>query len=99
MKGYKTLILLLLAVFGADAFTTKQRERHPAFQNVPVVKDTPGQEHSPPNNTPMFAFPLMAHAVAIQQEESEDELDIGYGTALLSCVLSIAVGFGLGYGT
>lgn len=32
-------------------------------------------------------------------KNDEDELIIGVGTAVISCILSVALGFGLGYGT
>ncbi len=37
-------------------------------------------------------------AVPIQVEVLEDEIEIGYTTALVACVASLALGFGLGYG-
>ena len=88
----------------AGAFTTKKRERRPAFKATSVTKENNDEDSA---NVPcascgqMFAllqYPMTP--VAVQHyEDSEDELDIGYGTVLLSCMLSLALGFGLGYGT
>ena len=57
-------------------------------------------------STPAFALPhpathkgvSMAPAVYIEEDEEDDEL-FSYGTALVSCVASLALGFTLGYGT
>lgn len=48
-----------------------------------------------------YAFaPAISYAeVKYETDDVDDEVVIGYATALISCVLSIAIGFGLGYGT
>lgn len=55
------------------------------------------------SNTAAFAFApaqqVQRYAEYYAGEELDDELVIGYGTALVSCILSVALGFGLGYGT
>jgi hypothetical protein len=107
MKAIKSLLVLLLAVVGSDAFTTKKRERRPAFKSAPVSMEeqqTASASASATGNTagagPLFAMPSHSMASALMQpEDAEDELDIGYGTALVSCMLSLALGFGIGYGT
>jgi hypothetical protein len=111
MKAFRALLLLCLALAGADPFTTKKRERRPAFKSAAVAKDATEAMEEPQqapsattsnNNGPMmFAFPpgTMAAAVPVHNYEVEDEVDVSYGAALVSCVLSLALGFGLGYGT
>lgn len=55
------------------------------------------QLHSTANH---YAF---APAVVYYQVPSEDNLDdevvVSYATALISCAITLAIGFGLGYGT
>jgi hypothetical protein len=102
MKAIKTLLVLLLAAAVSDAFTTKKRERHPAFKSAPVSMEEQTTSASATGSAggPLFAMPPHSMAPALMHpEDAEDELDIGYGTALVSCMLSLALGFGLGYGT
>ena len=112
MRGVKALLFLVLAVCECTAFTTKKRDnRRPTFKGAPsspaaieVIEEQPPQQLSAvaDANTaaagPMFAMPptAMAHAATSLEE---DEEDIGYGVAVVSCFLSLALGFGLGYGT
>jgi hypothetical protein len=58
-------------------------------------------------SAPAFALPhpathhkgvAMAPAVYNDEDDEDDEL-FSYGTALVSCVISLALGFTLGYGT
>ena len=109
MKAFRTMLLLGLAlVGGADAFTTKKREKRPAFKYSPAVnnkesKEVAREEHTPvATSTQSARFALPPTAAMIQQqhaESAEEEIDVSYGTALVTCVLSLALGFGLGYGT
>lgn len=106
------LFVLILAVLDSTscfAYTTKKREqRRPAFKASSSVtsKDEGGASPSPTTvgvpATAAFAFaPAVAHtAYASAHEDAlDDEELIGYGTALITCFLSLALGFGLGYGT
>jgi hypothetical protein len=110
MKAFRTMLLLGLAlVGGADAFTTKKRDKRPAFKYSPAVnnnnesKEVAREEHTSAatgTQSARFAFPPTA--AMIQQhyaESAQEEDDVSYGTALVTCVLSLALGFGLGYGT
>ena len=99
--------LFLLLVSSAAAFTTKKidpRTRpHPAFKTSATVAKEPKDDATPaPVPGPAFArtntAASMAPAVYHEDDEDDDEL-IGYGTALVSCVISLALGFTLGYGT
>jgi hypothetical protein len=109
MKAFRVILLLSLALIGADAFTTKKREKRPAFQSADVFKESKEakEEQMAPSATShgptaMFALPPTTMAAAIpmmHQDEAEDEVDVSYGVAMVTCVLSLALGFGLGYGT
>jgi hypothetical protein len=108
MKAFRVILLLSLALTGADAFTTKKREKRPAFQSADVFKDRKEakEEQMAPSTTSnapttMFALPpsTMAAAIPMMHQEAEDEVDVSYGVAMVTCVLSLALGFGLGYGT
>ena len=110
MRVVRLLLLVLALLVSSLAYTAKKQEqRRPAFKASPMAtKEEPAsgtKAVSTSGNTAAFGFPPAAVAYTsifhYQQEEDglEDEELIGYGTALISCVLSLAIGFGLGYGT
>ena len=108
MKAFRVILFFCLALARADPFTTKKRER-PAFKSAAVAKEATEAMEEPQqapstttsnNNGPMmFAHPPGTMAASIPVHHYEDEVDVSYGAALVSCVLSLALGFGLGYGT
>eukprot|EP00538_Stauroneis_constricta_P001520 CAMPEP_0119549638 /NCGR_PEP_ID=MMETSP1352-20130426/3292_1 /TAXON_ID=265584 /ORGANISM="Stauroneis constricta, Strain CCMP1120" /LENGTH=121 /DNA_ID=CAMNT_0007595235 /DNA_START=290 /DNA_END=655 /DNA_ORIENTATION=- len=62
----------------------------------------------PPGAASAYAFALPPNYVVtvnngqyaiVNPDDVDDDVQIGYGTAIASCLLSIALGFGLGYGT
>lgn len=86
------------------AFTPKSRDHraHPAFKAGAMVKDKEDTAPLPvPSGTPVFAFANQAASMspAVLPQNEDDDVLIGYGTALVSCVISLALGFSLGYGT
>ena len=96
--------MLLLAMGQASAFAPKSREHRahlPAFKAGGMVKEKQDESSSVPGSAPAFAFanPAASMSPAVVQQEEDDEEIIGYGTALISCVISLALGFSLGYGT
>jgi hypothetical protein len=107
MNALKVFLVLLLVICEAKAFTTRKRDRRPAFKGAsPVVIESSTSKEDQPtmsDSTGAIMFAMhgnpMTPAVAIIHEDTEDEIDVGYGTALVSCLLSLALGFGLGYGT
>lgn len=108
MRGIKALLLLVLAVYECSAFTTKKRDRRPTFKGaasaaIEVKEDQHVAAVADGTTGPMFAIPPSAVAPAVVATTSvelpEDEEDIGYGVAVVSCFISLALGFGLGYGT
>jgi hypothetical protein len=88
-------MILLVFLHGSDAFTTKKRETaRRAFKTPSVTKE---ETVTASSNTAAFAF--APYVVPYVHAEGEDDMAIGYGTAIASCVVSLALGFGLGYGT
>lgn len=68
-----------------------------------VGQHHPGQQHqhkqlhSAANH---YAFaPAVVYYQVPAEENFDDEVVVGYATALISCALTLAIGFGLGYGT
>ena len=115
MKGIPMLLLLAIALPFTKGFTTKKKERRPVFQFPAFQTDAALELHSSPEEQPphpshhnhnnlgntKFAFAPGATPVqqVAQYYEQEDEFDVSYSVALVSCMLSLALGFGLGYGT
>ena len=105
------LILCLVATGATAAFAPKKRE--PAFKRQQEVQTSSlkqqqdaiaaaaaaycSEESCYP---PPFAIAQAAAAMApVQQLDQDDDLVVGYGTGVLACVVSLALGFSLGYVT
>jgi hypothetical protein len=98
------LFVLVTAALNASAFATKKREpTRPAFKAalangnnaVPGVQSE--QEVAREEQLPVFAFAGQA-MVPVQVVHYDDDAVIGYTTGLLACIVSLALGFSLGYG-
>jgi len=94
------LVVLAAVALSAEAFTTKKREpTRPAFKTAVNAAVAATVEHEVQReDQPVFAFKGQA-MVPVQVEVIDDEIEIGYTTGLLACVVSLALGFSLGYGT
>jgi hypothetical protein len=92
----------------------QERSKRPAFKGHTTSRDAPPQSHetvataassSEATTTPYAAFVSAGQAVQSfgyyhhPTEEEDDEELITTTTAVVACVLSLALGFGLGYGT
>eukprot|EP00525_Craspedostauros_australis_P007777 CAMPEP_0198108412 /NCGR_PEP_ID=MMETSP1442-20131203/445_1 /TAXON_ID= /ORGANISM="Craspedostauros australis, Strain CCMP3328" /LENGTH=105 /DNA_ID=CAMNT_0043763673 /DNA_START=35 /DNA_END=352 /DNA_ORIENTATION=+ len=101
MKSFQ-VILLAVVVACATAFAPTQSR--PAFTSLAASK-LPEQPAAVPemkdNKAAMAAFATaMAPFAAQAAEGAVDEATvIGYGAGLVACVVSLAVGFSIGYGT
>jgi hypothetical protein len=114
VKSIYTLWLFVLAMaIDAYAFmpNSQKTERRPAFSAAPVIDASNNKnlqsDHAalptvgPSPASAMFALPpsaMVATLSAAYFEEDEEPSDVSYGVALVSCVLSLALGFGIGYG-
>lgn len=96
MKTFRFVLLLSLFLCSVNAFTTKNRKS--VNKKREQTQMTPGA--SPPGS--FFAMPPVAeisNAIPLNYEDGEEDLNISYGVAFASCVFSLALGFGFGYGT
>lgn len=57
------------------------------------------QSHYQPTTSPTAAFsiPPASMVAALHEYEYEEEEEVSYEVALVSCVISLAIGFGTGY--
>jgi len=90
--------MLVALAMNAEAFTTKKRD--PARSAFSSVSNGAVPAAAVEHETTSAAAdqPVFKGMVPIQVEVLEDEIEIGYTTALVACVASLALGFGLGYG-
>jgi hypothetical protein len=93
-----SLVMLVAVAMNAEAFTTKKRD--PARSAFSSVSNGAVPAAAVEHETTSAAAdqPVFKGMVPIQVEVLEDEIEIGYTTALVACVASLALGFGLGYG-
>ena len=106
------ILLLAVVVACASAFTTGSSRL--AFKPLAMSKEqTPVTEMKNNNAAALAAFasamaPLIAHAeegdaplaaVSTVATAVDEATVIGYGAGLVACVVSLAVGFAIGYGT
>lgn len=91
------IVLLLTLLTSGHAFTQKKHEtkRRPAFSTTPMKMKEEPSIPSTSNTAALAVAPTLSH----EDEVMDEDIVIGYGTALISCALSLALGFGLGYGT
>lgn len=107
MRLFKVVVLVLATLHGSSAFTTKKRDtKRPAFQVLPangvsVKEQQQGaarmEDSAQAHPAPAFAF--AGQMVPVKVVEAEDDVAVGYATGLVACVVSLALGFSLGYGT
>ena len=93
------VFLLAVVVACASAFTPVKSTR-PAFKPLAMSKiPEPVNDMKEKNAAAVAAIatamaPFAAHADAV-----DEATVIGYGAGLVACIVSLAVGFAIGYGT
>lgn len=96
MKSYQ-LIVLALVVACASAFAPVAQQRT-ALSQLAAAKMP--EQPEPVEHKKAVAMAAFATAVAPMAANAVDEgVVIGYGAGLVACVVSLAVGFAIGYGT
>lgn len=99
MKTFQTVALLFVAlVASTSAFSTpspKTSFKPAATAVVPKVEAKAENK----NAAAIAAFATAMAPFAAQAAEVDEATVIGYGAGLVACVVSLAVGFSIGYGT
>jgi hypothetical protein len=94
------IILLAVVVACANAFAPVASK--PAFKPLAMSKapePTPINDMKQKNIAAMAAFATAMAPFAANAEVIDEATIIGYGAGLVACVVSLAVGFAIGYGT
>ena len=97
MKSYQ-MLLLALVVACASAFAPVAQQR--SFATQLAASKMPEQPELNMEHKKAVAMAAFATSVAPLAANAVDEgVVIGYGAGLVACVVSLAVGFAIGYGT
>lgn len=97
MKTYQTIAFLFAAIIACTSAFSSPSNR-PAFKQSAVM---PKAEAKVENNNAaaVAAFATAMAPFAAHASEVDEATVIGYGAGLVACVVSLAVGFSIGYGT
>mmetsp|Transcript_6640 Transcript_6640/g.13618 ORF Transcript_6640/g.13618 Transcript_6640/m.13618 type:complete len:108 (-) Transcript_6640:210-533(-) len=103
MKNCHTVALLCVALVAcASAFApVAPTTRAPSVKAVKPLAMVPKDEASvkDQNAAAIAAFSTAMAPFAAQAADVDEGVVIGYGAGLVACVVSLAVGFAIGYGT
>lgn len=98
MKAVQVL-LLAVVVACASAFSPVKTAR-PAFKSLSMSNmPEPVPEMKEKNAAALAAFATAMAPFAAHADTVDEATVIGYGAGLVACVVSLAVGFAIGYGT
>jgi hypothetical protein len=98
----KTVQILLIAVLVAcaTAFAPVARPAVAKASSLAMSKlSEPETVAAKPNAAALAAFATAMAPLAAMATEVDEGTIIGYGAGLVACVVSLAVGFSIGYGT
>ena len=98
MKTFQTIALIFAAVVAcASAFSTPSPKT--TFKASAVVPKVEAKPETHNNAAAIAAFATAMAPFAAHATEVDEATVIGYGAGLVACVVSLAVGFSIGYGT
>lgn len=97
----KAVQVLVLAVVVACATAFAPAQQKPAFKPLAMSKQAPEpiKEMKSKDAAAVAAFATALAPFAAHAEVVDEATVIGYGAGLVACVVSLAVGFAIGYGT
>ena len=100
MKSFQ-LILIAVCVAFASAFAPNVNNKAVAFKPLAAAKiPEPMKDiRDNKNAAAMAAFATALAPFAAHATDVDEATIIGYGAGLVACVVSLAVGFAIGYGT
>jgi hypothetical protein len=100
MKSFQ-LILVAVCIAFASAFTPSHNNKAVTFKPLSAAKiPEPMKEvRESKNIAAMAAFTTALAPFAAHATDVDEATIIGYGAGLVACVVSLAVGFAIGYGT
>ena len=100
MKNCQTVAILLAALVAcATAFAPVPATRSPVKAVKPVAMVPKDETSMKDNNAAAIAAFATAMAPFAAYADVDEGVVVGYGAGLVACVVSLAVGFAIGYGT
>mmetsp|Transcript_11382 Transcript_11382/g.17077 ORF Transcript_11382/g.17077 Transcript_11382/m.17077 type:complete len:104 (+) Transcript_11382:44-355(+) len=98
MKTFQTIALIFAAVVAcASAFSTPSPKT--TFKPAAVVPKVEAKPETHQNAAAVAAFATAMAPFAAHATDVDEATVIGLGVGLVACVVSLAVGFTIGYGT
>ena len=98
MKTFQTIAFLFAAIIACTtAFSTPSAKT--SFKPAAVVPKVEAKPAENKNAAAVAAFATAMAPFAAHATEVDEATIIGYGAGLVACVVSLAVGFAIGYGT
>ena len=98
MKAVQTLLLAVI-VASASAFAPMQKPAAGVKSLSMSKAPEPVSEMKSKNAAAVAAFATAMAPFAAHADVVDEATVIGYGAGLVACVVSLAVGFAIGYGT
>lgn len=98
MKTFQTIAFLFAAVIACTSAFSAPSNSRPAFKQPAVMPQAEAKVENK-NAAAVAAFATAMAPFAAQAAEVDEATVIGYGAGLVACVVSLAVGFSIGYGT
>jgi hypothetical protein len=100
MKNCQTVLILCAALVAcASAFAPVAPTTRPTVRAVKPLAAVPKDDAERHNAAAVAAFATAMAPFAAHASDIDEGVVIGYGAGLVACVVSLAVGFAIGYGT
>jgi hypothetical protein len=99
MKSFQMIIVAIMIAF-VSAFAPTNNNKAMSFTLAASKISEPMKEiRDHKNAAAMAAFATAVAPFAAHASDVDEATVIGYGAGLVACVVSLAVGFAIGYGT
>jgi hypothetical protein len=100
MKSFQLfLIAMVVACASAFAPVVHQHSKTTVTMSASKVPEPMKESRESKNAAAVAAFATALAPIAAHATEVDEGTIIGYGAGLVACVVSLAVGFAIGYGT
>jgi hypothetical protein len=105
MKSFQIILIAVLIAVASAFAPNVNKAKVVVFQplaanKLPEAQSTTNDIRSlTPNAAAMAAFATALAPFAAHATDVDEATIIGYGAGLVACVVSLAVGFAIGYGT
>jgi len=101
MKTFQAIVIIAIVACASAFAPPSTSVTRPAFKTAVAMTNTPEPSPVEKNNNAatIAAFATALAPLAANAQDVDEGVIIGYGAGLVACVVSLAVGFAIGYGT